>query len=60
MIELWERVEAEWEKVPQDICTKLIYTMPKRIKVVIKSKRDIKSTKINNYFFIIALQNCYN
>ena len=38
MIELWERVEAEWEKIPQDICTKLIDTMPKRIKAVIKTK----------------------
>ena len=38
MIELWERVEAEWEKIPQDICTKLIDTMPKRIKAVIKAK----------------------
>ena len=38
MIELWERVEVEWEKIPQDICTKLIDTMPKRIKAVIKAK----------------------
>ena len=30
MIELWERVEAEWENIPQDICTKLIDKMPKR------------------------------
>ena len=39
MIELWERVEAEWEKIPQDICIKLIDTMPKRIKAVIKAKK---------------------
>ena len=38
MIELWERVKAEWEKIPQDICTKLIDTMPKSIKEVIKAK----------------------
>ena len=38
MIELWERVEAEWEKIPQNICTELIDTMPKRIKAVIKAK----------------------
>ena len=38
MIELWERVEAEWEKIPQDKCTKLIDKIPKRIKAIIKAK----------------------
>ena len=37
MIELWQRVEAEREKITQDMCTKLIDTMPKRIKAVIKA-----------------------
>ena len=46
MIELWERVEAEWEKIPQDICTKLIDTMPKRIKSVIKA--NLGYTKYKN------------
>ena len=38
MIELLERVKTEWEKIPQDICTKLIDTMPKRIEAKIKAK----------------------
>ena len=38
MIELWERVEAEWEKISQDICTKLINKIPKKIKAVIEAK----------------------
>ena len=41
MIELWERVEAEWEKIPQDICTKLIDTMQKSIKEAIKANLRI-------------------
>ena len=47
MIELWERVEAEWENIPQDISTKLTDTIPKHIKAVIKAKGGIQSTRIN-------------
>jgi transposase len=38
ILELWERVEKEWDKIPVDICTKLIESMPKRIAEVLKAK----------------------
>ena len=42
MIELWERVEAELEKIPQDICKNMIITKPKRFKAVIKANEQYK------------------
>jgi hypothetical protein len=36
--ELWKRVEAEWEKIPLEICTGLIKDMPKRVAAVLKAK----------------------
>lgn len=38
MVELWERVEIEWEKITKEICIKLIESMPKRIDAVLKAK----------------------
>jgi len=38
MNELWERIQAEWEKIPVDTCQKLIESMPSRIYAVIKAK----------------------
>ena len=38
MIELRSRVEAEWNKIPQQICTDLIDSMPKRITAVLKAR----------------------
>ena len=38
MHELWQRVEAEWNKIPTDVCKKLVESMPKRIEVVLKAK----------------------
>jgi transposase len=38
MIEHWERVQAEWNKIEADVCVKLVESMPKRIKAVIKAK----------------------
>ena len=38
IIELWERVDTEWNKIPPQICSSLIESMPKRIKAVLKSK----------------------
>jgi transposase len=29
--ELWERVQAEWEKIPKQVCTDLIESMPGRV-----------------------------
>ena len=36
--ELWERVEAEWEKIPAQVCIDLIESMPRRIAAVLKAK----------------------
>ena len=38
MLELWERIEVEWDKIDKDICQNLVRSMPKRIKAVIKAK----------------------
>src|SRR5262249_46109225 len=36
--ELWERVEAEWNKIPRDVCMGLIESMPRRVCAVLKAK----------------------
>jgi hypothetical protein len=38
MLELWERVQLEWEKIDKADCVKLIESMPRRIMAVIKAK----------------------
>jgi len=38
MHELWECVEAEWNKIPQQICIDLITSMPRRVAAVLKAK----------------------
>lgn len=38
MIELWERVQVEWEKIQPRVCENLIKSMPNRMKEVIKRK----------------------
>ena len=38
MLELWERIEAEWNKIDKEECCRLIESMPDRINAVIKSK----------------------
>ena len=36
--ELWLRVEAEWEKIPKEVCLNLISSMPRRVEAVLKAK----------------------
>ncbi|KAJ3481984.1 hypothetical protein NLI96_g7289 [Meripilus lineatus] len=36
--ELWRRTEVEWEKIPKEVCQKLIESMPRRIAAVIRAK----------------------
>ena len=36
--ELWERVEAQWEKVPPQVCINLVESMPRRVAEVLKVK----------------------
>ena len=38
MIELWERVEIEWNKIPQQACVHFIESMPQRISSLLKAK----------------------
>ena len=38
MRELWNRVITEWNKITPEDCSKLIQSMPNRIKAVIKAK----------------------
>lgn len=36
--ELWERVQAEWDKIPVSVCQNLIESMPRRIEAVLRAK----------------------
>lgn len=38
MLELWERVQVEWEKIEPRVCENLIKSMPNRMKEVIAKK----------------------
>lgn len=38
MLEHWDRIQCEWDKIDQTECMKLIESMPRRILAVIKSK----------------------
>ena len=38
MLELWVRVEAEWDKTSAEVCQNLIESMPRKVKVVLKAK----------------------
>ena len=38
MQELWERVEEEWEAIPQSVCRDLVESMPRRVAAVIRAK----------------------
>ena len=38
ILELWERVEKEWEDIPMEVCRNLIESMPRRVEAVYKAK----------------------
>ena len=38
MLELWERVQVEWDKIEPEVCQNLIESMPRRMEAVIKAK----------------------
>ncbi len=38
MLELWERVEMEWNKIDAEVCQNLIESMPRRVAAVLKAK----------------------
>ena len=41
ILELWERVEEEWERTPQEVIRNLIESMPRRVQAVLKAKGGI-------------------
>jgi transposase len=34
ILELWEKMQVEWEKIPRETCQKLISSMPDRVRAV--------------------------
>jgi transposase len=38
ILELWERIEEQWNKIDQATCMNLIESMPRRVEAVIKAK----------------------
>jgi len=38
ILELWERVQVEWDKIEPEVCQKLIESMPRRVAAVVKTK----------------------
>ena len=38
ILELWERVEEEWNKIDAEVCQNLIESMPRRVAAVLKAK----------------------
>jgi hypothetical protein len=38
ILELWERVQVEWEKIDKDVCRSLVESMPKRVEAVLKAR----------------------
>ena len=38
ILELWERVEKEWEAIPASVCRDLAESMPRRVAAVIAAK----------------------
>ena len=38
ILELWERVQKEWNDIPPQVCQKLIESMPRRVAAVLKAK----------------------
>jgi len=38
ILELWERVQEEWEEIGPEVCQNLIESMPRCVEAVIKAK----------------------
>ena len=38
ILELWERVQREWEAIDESVCQDLISSMPRRVQAVLKAK----------------------
>jgi hypothetical protein len=55
MLELWERVEKEWVKIPASVC--LIESMPRRVETMLKAKGGYAFQPLKKK---PPLQNCSN
>jgi hypothetical protein len=38
ILELWERVNEEWNKIDAEVCQNLIESMPRKVEAVVKAK----------------------
>ena len=38
ILELVERIPAEWKEIPASVCMNLVESMPERVEVVVKAK----------------------
>ena len=38
ILELWDRVQEEWDNIGAEVCQKLIESMPRRVEAVLKAK----------------------
>lgn len=38
ILELWDRVQVEWDKIEKEVCQNLIESMPRRMEAVIKAR----------------------
>ena len=38
ILELWERVQREWEAIDESVCQDLVSSMPRRVQAVLKAK----------------------
>jgi hypothetical protein len=38
MVELWKRVQVEWDRITAEECMHLIESMPRRVAAVLKAK----------------------
>ncbi|CAI7771350.1 unnamed protein product, partial [Closterium sp. NIES-54] len=51
ILELWDRVQVEWEKIPAAWCSELIDSMPRRVRAVLKAKgRWTKNPSVHSIF----------
>ena len=38
ILQLWERVQKEWDAIPPAVCQNLIESMPRRVKALLRAK----------------------
>jgi len=51
ILELWERVKEEWNKIDAEVCQNLIESMPRRVEAVLKAKVAIPSTDYTQFLW---------